>query len=456
MTTGPGTVGGGALAATGEREQARRAVGTRRPGRSLLARPARWAAAGGLLAWLLVAVTHQVVTGSFWLWGIPDPLPLLIFFAGPPMVLAAISMVALIRSALPRADRIIIAAAAAEFGFIVLHLLLSGRTWIWDIPGLMPPLAYLLAPLMLLAAIAVAALRARLARHTAWLATPLALAALILGGTQSGLNLAALRGGGTAGLPPPGAIRVVSWDTLQWDTGGNPGRFYGYLTGRHADVYLLQDYAHPATGPLRLVDDSRRLLAEFPGYHFATAGDLLTISRFPIVAAAPFETNPAPPPGTANIYFLKGWKYTALRTDLQIGGHIFSVYNAHFYDQFYLNVLPLTPTFFRNVHGLDAARRAQFATLLANIGKNPHPVLASGNFNTQPNGGGLPRLGSLRDAARAGRSLFPATFAFFGPALWRVDLTFTTPGVGVYRYAIREPRGMSTHSLQEMTVSPPR
>ncbi len=455
MTTSPPPAAGGALVATGEHEQAHRAGAASGPGRSLV-RLTRRAAAGGLFGWLLVAFTHQAVTGSFWLWGSPDPLPLLIFFAGPPVALAAITMAALIRSALPWADRILIGTAVAEFGLVALHLLLSGRTWLWDVPDLMPPLAYLLAPLAGLAAVAVAALRAPLARHTAWLAALLPLAALVLGIPQSGLNLAALRGASTAGPPPPGAIRVVSWDTLHWDAGESPGRFYGFLTGQHADVYLLQDYAHTAAGPLRPAVDSQRLRSDFPGYHFAAAGDLLTISRFPIVAATPFETDRTPPPGTANIYFLKGWKYTALRTDLRIGGRICSVYNAHFYDRFYLNVLPLTPTFFRNVRGLDAARRAQFASLLANIRENPHPVLASGNFNTQPNGGDLPPLGRLRDAARAGRSLYPATFAFFGPALWRVDLTFTSAGVGVHQYRIRDPHGMSTHSLQDMTISLPR
>ncbi len=438
----------------------RRAAGeqlARRTGRVLL----RWLLGvllrwllGVLLGWLLVAFAHQVVTGSFWLWGIPDPLPLLLFFAGPLVVLAAITMLLLARSALPRPDRILVSLAAAALGLIVLHLALSGRTWLWDIPDLMPPAVYLLLPLALLAAVAALTVRRQaLARRTRWWVTLLALGALVLGAGQSGLNLRALRGG-AGGTVPPGAIRVASWDTLQWDTGGNPGRFYRYLTGQHADVYLLQDYAHPASGPPRLVDDSQRLRSAFPGYYFATAGDLLTISRFPVAASAAFETNPAPPAGTANIYFLKGWKYSALRTDLRIGGRIFSVYNVHFFDRFYLNVVPLTPTFFRNVRGLDVARRAQFTRLRADISKNPHPLLASGNFNTQPDGGDL-RLGSLTDAATRSRSPYPATFAFFGPALWRVDLTFTTPAVGVRQYDIRDPHGMSTHSLQDVLVSLP-
>jgi endonuclease/exonuclease/phosphatase (EEP) superfamily protein YafD len=409
--------------------------------------------AAALLAWLLVTFVHQVVTGSYWLWGIPDPLPLLVFLAGPPMLLAATTMLALARSGLPQRDRILISLSAAVLGVITLHLLLAG-SWVWVLPDLLPPLLYLLLPLALLTVVAVLRWRRALERSAWWTVLVASLATLGLGVGASGLNIAALTGAG-AGPAPAGAVRVVSWDTLHWDTSEQPARFYRFLVGQHADIYLLQDYAHPADGPQRPVDEAGRLRQEFPGYHFASSGDLLTISRFPIVQWTAFETNPAPPPGTANIPFLKSWKYTIMRTDVLIRGELLSVYNVHFYDTFSLDVVPLSPTFFRNVRALAEARHDQFVRLHADIAANPHPVLVSGNFNTLPGGNDLRLLGTLRDATRSSRSVYPATFAFIGPALWRMDWTFTSPDVGVYQYTTHGPQGLSSHSVQNMLVSLP-
>jgi hypothetical protein len=402
--------------------------------------------AAALLAWLLATFIHQIVTGSYWLWGIPDPMPLLMFLAGPPALLAAATMLILARSGLPRRDRALISLSAALLGMIILHLLLAG-SWVWVLPDLLPPLLYLLLPLALLAVAAVLRWRGTLQRSTWWTVLVALLAVLGLGGGQSGLNLGALSDAG-ARAAPSGAVSIVSWDTLHWDTGENPGQFYRFLVGWHVGIYLLQDYANP-------VDDAGTLRHEFPGYYFASSGDLLTISRFPIVRWTAFETNQEPPPGTANISFLKGWKYTILRTDVLINGKLLSVYNVHFYDTFSLNVVPFSPTFFRNVRALAEARNDQFVRLHADIAANPHPVLVSGNLNTLPGGNDLRLLGSLTDAVRSSDSIYPVTFAFIGPALWRMDWTFTSRDVDVYQYTIRNPQGLSSHSLQSMLVSLP-
>ena len=409
--------------------------------------------AAALLAWLLISLIHQLVTGRYWAWGVPGPLPMLLFLVGPPALLAAATMLILARSGLRRADRVLISLAAAAVGVPALHLLLAGN-WVWVLPGLLPPLLNLLLPLALLAAAAVLHWRGMLRRATWWAVAAALLAALALGAGQSGLNLGALSGA-DPGPAPSGAVRVVSWDTLHWDTGESPSQFYRFLVGQHADVYLLQDYSHPVDGPQRPVDDSRLLHQEFPGYYFASSADLLTISRFPIVHQVAFETNPEPPQGTANIPFLEGWKYTILRTEVRINGKLLSIYNIHFYDTFFVNVLPFSPTFFRNVHALAEARDAQFARLHADIAVNPYPVLASGNLNTLPGGSNMRLLGNLADAARASDSAYPVTFSFFGPALWRLDWTFASRNVEVWQYATRDPQGLSSHSLQDVLVTLP-
>lgn len=404
---------------------------------------------GLLLLWVVTSTVNQVVTDDFWLWGIPNPLAALVYFAGPPLLLTGIALLLLSRTGLSGAERAVLSCALALAVLVVLHILLSGRTWLWVMPELMPPLLFLLLPLGLLAALGW--LRARRVPLRSAVAAPtlvLTALAVALGAGQSGLHPAALTGGTPDGPAPPDALRVVSWDTLHWDAGGTD-HFYRFLTERRADLYLLQDY--PSDAP-----DTERLAREFPGYEFATAGDLLTISRYPIVARKPMRTNPTAPAGTENIFFIEDWEYGALRTDLDVGGRTLSVYNVHFYDRFYLNVLPLTPEFLGNVKGLDEGRQAQLDAVAADVGDNPNPVVVSGNLNVLPNSGDLRRFDGLADAGRAGRSLYPSTMRFFGLGLWQVDWTFTSPEIGVHDYAVRSAEGLSSHDPQELVLSIPR
>jgi hypothetical protein len=412
----------------------------------VLRRVAVGAPLAALFAWLVVESVHQVVTGSPWIHGVPNPLPVLLFFLGPPIALAGIAMLALARTDLPLADRLLVSAGASLLGLVVLHVLLSGRTWVWNVPDLTPPLLFLLGPLALAAALAPLTLRgAATRRRPALVAWALTLLALALGVGQAGLNPPALTGGIADGPAPQSALRVVSWDTLYWDSLA-PDRFYQYLKAQQADIYLLQEYRQ---------GEDARLRRELPGYQIATVGDLITVSRFPIVANLPFETNPQPPPGTDDIFFLKGWKWGAMRTDVLVGGRVLSAYNVHFYDQFYLNAFPLAPAFYDNIRGLDEGRRVQLDMVLSDVRQNPNPLLVSGNFNLLPNMGDMQRFAALKDAGRAGRSLYPTSLRFFGPSFWLMDRTFTTQDVGVHQFALRSPDGLSSHDLQETVISVP-
>ncbi|MEV4313748.1 endonuclease/exonuclease/phosphatase family protein [Actinocrispum sp. NPDC049592] len=405
-----------------------------------------------LALWLVATSVNQLITGDYWFGGIPNPLPPLLFFAGPPLVLAALVLLALSRTRLSRMDRQLLGGSIALVLLVSLHLLLSGRTWLWVLPDLMPPLLFVLMPVALLVILAVLWVRRSLrTRRVGVAAAVLTTAALVLGAGQSGINAAAFTGGVTDGPAPPGALHIVSWDTLQWDSGADG--FFEFLTERRADVYLLQSYAHsgPETG--ELVRDADRLRREFPGYRFATIGGLLTISRFPIVAQVPLETNPVQPPGTQNIWFLAGWRFGALRTDLDVNGRILSVYNAFFYDRYFLHVMPLTPAFFADIRGLAEGRRQQVDRLLADVRANPHPVIIAGNLNLLPNTGDRDGFDGFKDAGRADRSLYPVSLTFFGLPLWRMDWTFTSPGIGIHSYDLVSPHGLSSRHLQDVVVS---
>ena len=143
----------------------------------------------------------------------------------------------------------VMSASVAWLVFVALHRALSGRVWWWQVPELVPPIAFAVVPVLLLAV----ALPARLARG--WI-TAVTLASVVLGGGLSGLNPASLWH--RPAPAPPDAITVFSWNTWYWDQPaeggamppptGTPPRevadFYRYLRDQRADVYLLQEYVY--------------------------------------------------------------------------------------------------------------------------------------------------------------------------------------------------------------------
>lgn len=181
--------------------------------------------------------------------------------------------------------------------FVLLHRLLTGRFWLWLLPDLIPPMSYLGVPLVLLA----------IAVPTAqfWTAC-VALAAVLTGIDHCGLNRCGLARASEA----PDALRVLSWNTEYWDQAENAKHLYEFLKAGSADIYALQERLYGSHHDQRTVPDLTRLRAEFPDYHLAAGGELLTLSRFPIA-------------GTHRV----GGK--VLRTDIVLGTGMLSVYNVH-------------------------------------------------------------------------------------------------------------------------------
>jgi len=158
---------------------------------------------------------------------------------------------------------LLLALAVLWLAFVVLHRLLSGRHWLWLLPDLVPPVSYLGVPLVL-ASVAVPTAQ--------YWATGVATAAAVAGIGHSGLSGRRLGRGPT---PPPEAVSVVSWNTRYWDQ--DAGNLYAFLKAKNADVYVLQERLHGSHYDPRPAGDLPRLREEFPGYHVATAGELITL-----------------------------------------------------------------------------------------------------------------------------------------------------------------------------------
>jgi endonuclease/exonuclease/phosphatase (EEP) superfamily protein YafD len=349
------------------------------------------------------------------------------------------------------ATRLLVAAAAGWLLFAVAQRVLSGRVWLWLVPDLMPPLAFVVAPLLLVAALGVArAARRPVPRQARLLAAGAALAALALGWSQSGVQLAAPFRSQPA--VPAGAVRIVSWNTMYWDQTDDPTRFYDYLTSLHADVYLLQEYLYWVDDKPAPVDDMASLRHAFPGYTIVASGELITLSRLPVVATPAVGPARDLRPGSAFDAVYQSSK--VLRTDLSVGGRILSVYNVHIPIQLDLRN-PLGRSFYQIMHQRSEARQRQYRGLMADLDGNPHQVLVAGDFNTSPAMGDIDGIRArLRDAVHASTSVYPASWLDRGGVrTWRLDWAFTGNGLDVWRYRFIGSDGMSDHRAQLLVLS---
>jgi endonuclease/exonuclease/phosphatase (EEP) superfamily protein YafD len=347
---------------------------------------------------------------------------------------------------------LVMTAAALWLAFVVAHRLLSGRIWIWAVLDLVPPIAFAAVPVLLLAV-------ARLARPARWRVVLLAGAALLLGADLSGVAPAAPWR--AAPPAPPGAIRVMSWNTEFWDQEDDPAAFYRYLKAQDADVYLLQEYVFLADRQPRRIDDLARLRAEFPGYEIVAHSELVTLSRLPIVSAAPIDAMPwlsaatgsLPPPDTD---FLPYWTTKTLRTDVRAGDRTVSLYNVHLPVPLATDRNPLGGEFWRIIREQHGRRWANLHALEADLAANSGPVVVAGDLNTTEAMSALRPMSERLADAGAGtlRSPYPATWGFGGVPLWRLDWAFTSADVRVHGYRFGDPAGLSDHPAQHLLISP--
>ncbi|ELS58932.1 endonuclease/exonuclease/phosphatase family protein [Streptomyces viridochromogenes] len=355
-----------------------------------------------------------------------------------------------------RYTRLLLAAGTGWLVLVVLQYLLSGRWWAMMVLNLEPPIAFVAVPLLLLAGIPAARLaRRRVPRRPARIVSAVALTALLLGYPWSGLNPAALWQGDAAA--PPGALKVVSFNTLAWGKSTTPDRFYQALKARNADVYLLQEYVWSDKDDAneRQIDDMARIRKEFPDYQVAVQGELVTVSRYPIVSRPPIGPYRATARAASPDWYRVYRTGKVLRTDIRVDGQVVSLYNVHIPVQVDMRQSLLSPAFYRTIHDREAARRAQYKGLLDDIRANDNPLLVAGDFNTTAAMGDLrPLRSALDDAADRGGSIWPTSWNEQGRLrLWRLDWTFTSTDLDVARHALTALPEVSDHRLQETVVS---
>lgn len=269
----------------------------------------------------------------------------------------------------------------------------------------------------------------------------------------AGVHLADLgpRWGEDAGTTRGTTVKVFAWSTDYWQMTDDKDDFYTFLRRQAADVYLLQEYLYwEGDQPVR-IDDSARLRKEFPGYRLSVEGELLTLSRLPVVAE-----HHRPVSGGGTDWYWKGAR--AQRTDVRVGGSTVSFYNVHLPVPFRVGDNPLTGRFRDFLREQYDRRDQELGALRADLAGNPHPAVVAGDLNSPWMKRVTPLGSGTRTHDPGGSPLSALSWPVSDyplPRLWRLDWLFTTGGLAVPDYTFRGGQDFSDHVAQEIRVTVP-
>jgi endonuclease/exonuclease/phosphatase (EEP) superfamily protein YafD len=308
-------------------------------------------------------------------------------------------------------ERVISVLAYSALSVLVLHYLVTGRWWVWNVVSVVPPIVFLAAPVIL-------ALWAAVRRL--WRATIVLVLAAAVGWTQADIHLRVLRPHSTPAAAH--TVAVVDWNTRFWNEEHDPD-FYTFLRRQDADIYQLQEYWDRDGAPL---DREAEIRAAFPGYTLVTSGDLVTLSRLPVVAHR------------------SGAAGHSQRVDVDTGASTVSFYNVH-----------ITMQLGHDMRRIFERRQEEFAALEEDVASNSLPVFISGDFNSTSSMGVLRWLQArFQDSADAGGTLLPRTWAFHllpSVRLWRLDFAFVDRRLAVLQHT-NMPGAGSDHWAQQVTI----
>jgi endonuclease/exonuclease/phosphatase (EEP) superfamily protein YafD len=341
-----------------------------------------------------------------------------------------------------RATRLLTAATAAWAFLLGLHLVFTGRWWPWFLLEAVPPLTAVAVPLLLL----VVVLWARPVRRSLCVALVLLLLA--------GAHLAGYGpgwGGTDDGGPRGTKVRVFAWNTNYWRMSDDEDDFYAYLRRQDADVYLLQEYLYWKDDQPVRIDDTARLREEFPGYRLSVQGELLTLSRLPVV-----DTHHQPFPASGSDWYWHGPK--AQRTDIRVGGRVVSFYNVHMPVPFRIEDDPFGADFYRFLEGQSRWWIDELHRLRRDLDGNTHPAVVAGDFNS-PWMELSPPGDDVRPHSPATSLLPPRSWPvteYRLPRLWRLDWLYTTGDLAVPGYRFGGGAPFSDHAAQEIRLVVPR
>ncbi len=302
--------------------------------------------------------------------------------------------------------------------WLIAHMLLAGRLWIWNLFSFLPS-AFFLLPLLLL-------IGWNLFTKNKYGALFVALA-LPLVWMQTDIHLAT----GSTSVSQKTTVTVFNWNTEYWHENNDKEKFYRFLKDQHADVYHLQEHVDYRYNPLT---DIQEIQSYFPDYTLITKGEFVTLTKYPVAES------------------FKGQEGDFLRVDMTINGKRISFYNVHI-------PLPLAPwlvtqplEFLSDLRMRFHERQVQFRLLQADLRENPQDIYISGDFNTTvPMGDMRPLLRRYQDSSTVSDTFFPRTWKIMGMKLWRIDYNLVSPKLELLQHEDIPVNDLSDHFAQRVT-----
>lgn len=326
--------------------------------------------------------------------------------------------------------------------FVVLHVILTGKIYMWNFIASLPTFIFFVIPTLFL-------IYQLLQKKKRWILVSIQVLALVLGITQVDFNLVKLDQSSEIN-DTYREVKVLNWNTECWDQEKDREQFFRFLKNQKADIYILQEYLH---GPIDLdsvdvdepdlfslcpvmaefpkhykrIDDMDRLKQEFPQYSIISDEQFVVLSRYPIKS-----------------YFCDS-SGQFLVSDIDIYGKTVRFYNVHM-------LLHLNPEEPLNAKELDKRYRARdigFQNLKYQTEKCDVDYFISGDFNSTTAMGVMDDLLKKNcDIAKYSRDIMPFTFNFKGIKLWRFDYAFISKeskNIKVKSYKAIDPEGLSDH-----------
>ncbi len=316
--------------------------------------------------------------------------------------------------------------------YLIIHKLLIGRFWLWNITSVIPPVFYLL---LAVASVYISILLIFKHLKSIYLVNIfVSFASIWLAIGISDLNLYFLH---QSAAKSEEDISIFNWNTEFWENEQDLENLYEFLQKQNADIYNLQEFIPVVTsqdGKYVEVELSR-LEEYFPDHELINRGEFVSLSKYPI----------------RKVYNTVDYKF--LKYDIEVEEDILTIYNVHLPMQF------SGPSAFRSFPDEFSQIKSQFKyrqyvinKLSKDIAKANSPYIISGDFNTTKSMGIMDELlDEHKDSYKLNRRIIPTTWNKLGVRLWRIDYVLASEKVIFVGHKDIDPLNFSDHWGQLVT-----
>ncbi len=249
--------------------------------------------------------------------------------------------------------------------------------------------------------------------------------------TYAVVKLPALEGAGAfsdADVRGDNEIIITSFNTEYWHE--SEAGLLAAIADFGGDIVLLQEHLQKTATGYTSLDRVAELGAEAKGFYIDAHGEVVTLSKWPIVKRKEFGAG------------------TGLRSDVEFeDGSVMSVYNIHLPVHLHPELISTPSKFFRDAKFVADKRNALLKDLISDISNNKLPVVIGGDFNTSiAMNSNLWFRKNLVDAYAARQcSRQYGTWDLLPFVSWRIDYLYLSDSLRPSSYCSRKIADISDH-----------